>query len=152
MIGLYRDPNGTTLFKGRTIMSSSTGSFSQGNPLRGNHVQEIATLRKRVRELESLLNRPHNSHSPTEPSREREFQVASVNQCFMQQEGRGRRVGFTEDVCFTREDPTNDGVEPTVTTPCGERERVCADPDGCLGEGAECNGAAREMQIYIKRQ
>ena len=148
MIGLYQDPNGTTLFKGRTLMFSSAGHGfnSQGNPLRGNHVQEIDTLRKRVKELESLLNQT-NSHSQTELSRDRSLQMESVSQCFMQQEGRGRRVRFTEDMCFTGEDPTNDDAEPTVMSPCGEKETVFAVPDNCLGEGTECNGAAGDKEI-----
>ena len=148
MVRLYRDPNGTALFRGRTIVSSSAGSISQGNPLRADHVQQIETLRKRVRELESMLNQP-NSHDPTESSRERELQVESVNRCFMQQEGGGRRVGFTEDVCFTGEELSSSDhcVEPTQMTPCGEgaRETVCA--NSCLGEGDECNRAARETEI-----
>ena len=109
-------------------------------------MQEIDNLRRRVRELESLLNQPHSSHNPTESSHEREFQVASINPCFMQEEEGGRRVGFTEDVCFTREGPTSDGAQPTVMIPCGERETVYVDPDGCLGKGAECSGAAEEME------
>ena len=109
-------------------------------------MQEIDNLRRRVRELESLLNQPHSSHNSNMLSHERDFQVASVNPVFMQQEEEGRRVGFTEDVCFTREDPTSDGAEPTVMIPCGERETVYVDPDGCLEEGAECNGAAGEME------
>ena len=87
-------------------------------------MQEIKTLRSRVRELESLLNQPH---SQTESPRERQFQVESINPCFEQQEG-GRRVGFTEDVSSTGEEPTNDEVEPTTqeVTPAGEVE-TCTD-------------------------
>ena len=149
MIGLYRDPNGTTLFKGHAIICSSVGhgSLSQDNPLRGNHVQEIDALRRRIRELESCLNQTHSHDSQTKSSHERSLQMESFNQCFTQQEGLRRGVQFTEGVCFTGDDPMSDGTElPTVMTPCGQRETVFADPDSCLGEGAECNGAAGEKE------
>ena len=150
MVELYRDPNGASLFRGHTVISSSAGSLFHGNPLRATHKQEIETLRRRIRELECLLNQP-NSHDTTGSSHERECQVESVNQCFTQQGGGGRRVRFAEDLCFTgtAELSYSDGhaAEPTVTTPCeeGAGEIVCA--NSYLGEGAECIGKTRETEV-----
>ena len=69
--------------------------------------------------MESLLNQPQPRNGQTESPREREFQVESVNPSYMQQEG-DRRIGFTEDVCLTEEEPTNDEVVPTVMSPSEE--------------------------------
>ena len=63
MIGLYRDPHGKTLFKGHTIRSSS----KLWNP----HMVQIENLRRRVRELESLINQLQSS-TVAESSREKE--------------------------------------------------------------------------------
>ena len=114
MIGLHRDPRGKTLFRGRTFISSSTESLSQGNSLRENYMQQIETLRRRVRELESLLNQPCNS---TQSPRE-------INPCCMQQEGGGRS---TESARFTGEEPANDDMGPTEMAPPGECQEIGAD-------------------------
>ena len=70
MIGLYRDPHGKTLFKGHTIRSSS----KLWNP----HMVQIENLRRRVRELESLINQLQSS-TVTESSREKETQMESCS-------------------------------------------------------------------------
>ena len=122
MIALRRDPHGSTLFRGRIIVSSSGGVLARGDQSKENHIQEIETLRGRVRELESLLNQPQPWNGQTESPREREFQVESVNPSYMQQEV-DRRIRFTEDVCLTEEEPTNDEVVPTVMSPSEEASK-----------------------------
>ena len=76
-------------------------------------MKEVGILCRRVKELESLLNQTHHS-SPT--GHQNELQVESVvnDQCWMQQQGgpeANREVRFTEEVCFTGEDPTSADVE-----------------------------------------
>ena len=90
-------------------------------------MQEVGILRRRVKELESLLNQTHHS-SPT--GHQNELQVESVvsDQCLMQQQGgpeANREVRFTEKVCFTGKDPIGADVEPSEMTSCGETETVC---------------------------
>ena len=127
MIRLYRDPTGASLSKGRSVMFTGTLSFE--NPLGGNLMQEVGILRRRVKELESLLNQTHHS-SPT--GHQNELQVDSVarvvsDQCLMQQQGGPKANGesqFTKEVCFIGKDPTSADVEPSEMTSCGERETV----------------------------
>ena len=134
MIGLHRDPRGKTLFRGRTIVLSSTDSVSQENSSKENYVQQIETLRRRVRELESLLNQPCNS---AQSLHEREFQLESVNPCCIQQEGGGGSVGSTESACFTGEELANDDMEHAEMASPGECREICADSG--LEEETKCN-------------
>ncbi len=68
MIGLYRDPEGKTIFSAHEQHSTPTNNPSQTAV--GNQGEELAlanrtidTLRKRVTELESSVSHPHKQVS-----------------------------------------------------------------------------------------
>ena len=139
MIGLHRDPRGTTLFRGHAIRSSSTGSPSQAKSLRKYYVQQIENLRRRVRELESLTNQPCTT---TESSRETELRVESVNPLYMDKEG-----GTRDDrEHLPGEEPVNDDMESADRASASPREgQSCA--GDCLEQGTESNGTVTEREM-----
>ena len=142
MIGLHRDPRGTTLFKGHAIKSSSTDFPSQGNSLRKCYMKQIENLRRRVKELESLINQ---SGSTTESSRDTKVRVDSVNPCYMDEVG-DRGDELTQCEHSSEEEPVIDDVESTERVSAPPREgQSCT--GGCLEQGAESNEAATEIEL-----
>jgi hypothetical protein len=83
-------------------------------------MEQIENLRRRVKELESLINQPQQSSSRERDSR---AHVESINPCFTHQDGDRGSDELNENGHSPREEPANGDIdaESIETPPHGQR-------------------------------
>ena len=148
MIFLYRDPEGKKLFARRSLETSLARSVSLGNrcSVKGKKKDdaEVATLRQRVIDLESILLQ---STTERDAERKRDFLSQSVSLYYNIQQRRYTRRAETDESYLSRDDGESEqkvnrpqshstirfvstGEQDAVTEPIPSPSRTTESPNG----------------------